>query len=161
MKKNGMTFCRIFILSLCLLANNVFALDYKASIFKSMENFAKDHKIQALYSVSQNGNKLISGAQGFADFEQYKRLEKSQIMPIISITKQITAAAILRLQDNGKLSVQDNLAKHLPSSSGLWSNNKIPNWAHNITIHQLLSHSSGLPEYLFAIDVTETQTKKK
>ncbi|MCP3733331.1 beta-lactamase family protein [Sphingomonas sp. RP10(2022)] len=56
---------------------------------------------------------------------------------IASISKQFTAAALLLLEDDGKLSMDDTVAKWLPSISG----------GDKITIRQLLSHTSGLQDY--------------
>lgn len=57
--------------------------------------------------------------------------------PIASVTKQFTAAALLLLEDEGKLSLDDTVAKHLPGVTG----------GERITIRQLLSHTSGLQDY--------------
>ncbi len=54
------------------------------------------------------------------------------------MTKQFTAAAILRLEQDGKLSVQDTVGKHLPCLTGP---------AKDVTIHQLLTHTAGIPNY--------------
>ncbi|NIJ28940.1 CubicO group peptidase (beta-lactamase class C family) [Sphingomonas insulae] len=56
---------------------------------------------------------------------------------IASISKQFTAAALLMLEDDGKLSMDDTVAKWLPGVSG----------GDRITIRQLLSHTSGLQDY--------------
>ncbi len=56
---------------------------------------------------------------------------------IASISKQFTAAALLLLEDDGKLSMDDTVAKYLPGISG----------GDRITIRQLLSHTSGLQDY--------------
>ena len=55
-----------------------------------------------------------------------------------SITKQFTAAGILQLQQQGKLSVQDKLSKYISN---------FPN-GDSITIHMLLTHSSGVKNYI-------------
>ncbi|HEU0044891.1 serine hydrolase domain-containing protein [Sphingomonas sp.] len=57
--------------------------------------------------------------------------------PIASISKQFTAAALLLLEDEGKLSLDDTVAKHLPGISG----------GETITLRQLLSHTAGLRDY--------------
>ena len=57
--------------------------------------------------------------------------------PIASVSKQFTAAALLLLEDEGKLSLDDTVAKHLP---GITSGDRI-------TIRQLLSHTAGLQDY--------------
>ncbi|BDC48295.1 hypothetical protein F183_A06110 [Bryobacterales bacterium F-183] len=57
---------------------------------------------------------------------------------IASITKQFTAVAILILQQQGKLRIGDPIARHLPDLPELWQ---------SATIHQLLTHTSGIPSY--------------
>ena len=142
-------------------AGEIFAAQgIKANILYSIEHFAKDHKIQAVYALSEKGTILVHGAQGFYDLEEFQRLNISQIMPIISITKQITAAGILLLQDRKLLSVSDNIAKLLPASSGIWHGNIVPKWAHDVTIHHLLSHSSGIVEYVWSVKLDEKQTQQ-
>ena len=55
-----------------------------------------------------------------------------------SITKQFTAMAILILQERGKLKVEDKVKKYLPDAPKAWD---------EITIHHLLTHTSGIPNY--------------
>jgi CubicO group peptidase (beta-lactamase class C family) len=55
-----------------------------------------------------------------------------------SVTKQFTAAAILKLEQDGKLAVEDTVARHLPDFRGP---------ARDVTIHQLLTHTAGVPSY--------------
>ena len=62
---------------------------------------------------------------------------------IFSITKPFTAILTLQLVQDGKLALSDTLSAHLPELN-------IPN-ADIITIHHLLAHQSGVPDYLFAI----------
>jgi CubicO group peptidase (beta-lactamase class C family) len=133
----------------------------KDKILNSIEHFAKDHKIQAIYAVSEKGKIIVNGAQGFYNLEEFKRLNLSQIMPILSVTKQFTAVGILLLQDRKLLSTNNTVAELLPASSGLWLGNKVPSWAHKVTVHHLLSHSSGLPEYIWSIKFDEKQTSKE
>jgi CubicO group peptidase (beta-lactamase class C family) len=60
------------------------------------------------------------------------------VFRIGSITKQFTAVAILQLMESGRISLQDNIQKHIPD---------FPVKVYNITIEHLLSHTSGLKEY--------------
>lgn len=131
----------------------------KALASKAIERFATDHTIQAVYAVADKGKIVLHGAQGFADFVNNKRLNIQEQMPIASGTKTMTAAAILLLQDKERLDVQDTVAKYLTAESGIWQGGKVPAWAHEITIHNLLTHSGGLPEYVytFKIDLTKSQ----
>lgn len=64
-----------------------------------------------------------------------------------SISKQFAAAAILRLQEQGKLSVQDSICHYLAPCPAAWR---------TITIHQLLTHQSGIPSFTGFPDYTAT-----
>lgn len=151
----------IILLLLIFTSQKIFASNtLKSKILNSIEHFAKDHTIQSIYALSENGKIIINGAHGFYDLIDNQRLNISQIMPIGSITKQFTAAGILLLQDKGLLSVQDNIAKLLPASSGVWYGDKIPEWAHQVTLHHLLTHSSGVAEYIGSLKLSEKHTDK-
>lgn len=152
----------ISLLVLLLIKIAAFAEDpMRDKILHSLENFAKDHRIQASYEISVNSETIITGAQGFADFEQNKRLSRNQAMPILSLTKQFTAAGILILQERKMLNVNDRLSKHASAFETLWPDKKVPEKFKNITIHHLLTHSSGLPDYVGIIDVTQEKGKRR
>jgi CubicO group peptidase (beta-lactamase class C family) len=55
---------------------------------------------------------------------------------IASVSKQFTTAAILQLADNGKLNVDDPISKYYTEAPASWK---------SVTVHQLLTHTSGLP----------------
>lgn len=90
--------------------------------------------------VGYKGEILLEEAFGYADVEQQDRLNPSSHFMIASVSKSFTAAAILKLEQEGKLSVYDHIGKYLP---------EYPGWAGEvITIHQLLTHTSGIPDYI-------------
>ncbi len=68
---------------------------------------------------------------------------------LASVTKLYIGAAVLRLQERGKLSIDDPLAEHLPAKmiSGLHRRRGVDRTA-ELTLRHLLGHASGLPEYL-------------
>ena len=85
--------------------------------------------------VELNGNKVISKGYGFNDKANALKNQSTTIFDIGSITKQFTAAAILKLEMQGKLTVDDKISKHFKI---------VPTDKINITIHDLLRHQSGL-----------------
>jgi CubicO group peptidase (beta-lactamase class C family) len=89
--------------------------------------------------VAENGKILFENGVGFADREAKRRQTTETVFSIGSITKQFTAAAIMKLEAEGKLSVNDSLSKHFPNASMD---------KQNITLHQLLTHTSGFAEVL-------------
>ncbi|PKP39106.1 MAG: hypothetical protein CVT98_03255 [Bacteroidetes bacterium HGW-Bacteroidetes-15] len=74
---------------------------------------------------------------GYADFESKKQNENSSVYGIGSVTKQFTATAILKLVQDGKLNLTDNLSSFFPELSEV---------VDEITIHNLLSMTSGIYE---------------
>ena len=109
------------------------AVDAYVRAAESVQHF------QGTVLVARDGVPLLEKGYGMASRELAVPNTPATKFLLGSVTKQFTAAAILQLQEQGKLSVQDPIAKHLPG----WPK---PN-GDRITIHQLLSHTSGLPNY--------------
>ena len=86
--------------------------------------------------VIRHGDALLSESFGYSDRNKKVLNQANTIYDIGSLTKQFTAAAILRLEMAGKLSVSDEVSMYLKEFRTL----KYP-----VTIHQLLTHSAGLP----------------
>jgi CubicO group peptidase (beta-lactamase class C family) len=80
---------------------------------------------------------------GFADVATKRPMTPDTLFWIASMTKPITGAAILMLQDEGKLHVGDPVAKYLPEFANLKTPSGKPA---NLTITQILTHTSGLGE---------------
>jgi CubicO group peptidase (beta-lactamase class C family) len=80
---------------------------------------------------------------GFADRARKKPMRADTVCSIASMTKPITATAILMLQDDGKLKVSDPVAKYIPGFADLKTPSGRPA---GLTIAQLLTHTSGLGE---------------
>jgi CubicO group peptidase (beta-lactamase class C family) len=85
--------------------------------------------------LAEKGKILFSRSYGFADRERQKRFSSDTAFNIASLTKQFTAAAILHLESKGKLKTDDPIGRHLEN---------VPAEKTGITIHQLLTHTSGL-----------------
>jgi CubicO group peptidase (beta-lactamase class C family) len=86
--------------------------------------------------VKTPGNDPLIRSFGYAYEEQQVPNSPETAFDIGSITKQFTAAAILKLQMQGKLNVDDSIGSYLPS---------LPADKRGITFHQLLTHTAGLP----------------
>lgn len=80
---------------------------------------------------------------GFADVAAKRPMAPDTLFWVASMTKPVTGAAILMLQDEGKLTVNDPVARHLPEFAALKSPSGKPA---NLTILQILTHTSGLGE---------------
>jgi len=86
--------------------------------------------------VARHGRPILRRAYGLADIELGVAMRPEHAFKIGSITKQFTAVAVLQLARQGRLSLEDDVRKHLPAFN-----------THNqrITIEQVLTHTSGLP----------------
>ena len=80
---------------------------------------------------------------GLADVAAHKPMQADTMFWIASMTKPITATAVLMLQDEGKLDVHDPVAKYLPEFANLKTPSGQPA---NLTLIQILTHTSGLGE---------------
>src|SRR5208282_3500756 len=87
--------------------------------------------------VAQNGTVLFQKGYGLADVAHGAAFGPDTKSRIGSITKQFTTSAILKLQEQGKLSVQDKLSKYFPG---------FPR-GDEVTLRHLLTHTSGIRSY--------------
>jgi CubicO group peptidase (beta-lactamase class C family) len=90
-----------------------------------------------IVEVARDGEVLFAGTYGLANFEDQVPVTRETVFKLASITKTFTAALILSLAEDGKLSLDDPLSKHVPELTQ----------AKNVTIQQLLVHTSGIPDY--------------
>lgn len=88
--------------------------------------------------VVKDGQVLFRGARGMANVELSFPLQSQSVLRIGSVTKQFTAAAMLLLVREGKLSLSDPVTKFIPD---------YPTQGHVVTIQHLLSHTSGIKNY--------------
>jgi len=87
--------------------------------------------------AERNGRVVVEKSYGAAVEEWQVPNSAETRFEIASVSKQFTAAAILQLVDGGKLKVDDPVSKYYPESPASWK---------GMTIHHLLTHTSGLPE---------------
>lgn len=95
------------------------------------------HVCNGTYLVARSGEVVFAGAVGDAGGADRAPLSVDAVFDVGSISKQITAVAVLKLAAEGRLSVDDRVAEHLP---------RFP-YA-DVTIAQLMSHTSGIPDVL-------------
>jgi CubicO group peptidase (beta-lactamase class C family) len=91
--------------------------------------------LHATALVARNDQILLHKGYGFANRKQQVRNSTATIFDIGSITKQFTAAAVMKLESEGKLSTDDHLAKYFDN---------VPGDKSGITLHHLLTHTAGL-----------------
>ena len=89
-------------------------------------------------AVVRGRDTIVLKGYGYADLEFDVPTPDRAIYEIGSVTKQFTAAAILQLQEQGKLNLDDEITKYLPDYN---------TQGHRITIRRLMDHSSGIKGY--------------
>jgi CubicO group peptidase (beta-lactamase class C family) len=107
----------------------------------------REHSAVGLLAAVVKGKEtLLLKAYGKADVEGDVPMTVSTVIPISSVTKQFTAAAILQLRDEGKLSLDDEITKWLPDLETRSSNEVRTAPARMVTLRHLLGHTAGVVE---------------
>lgn len=91
----------------------------------------------AVFLVAHKGKVIYEKGFGKANIESGVAMSPQNVFQLGSITKQFTAIAIVMLQEQGKLSVKDPVSKYITDYPG----------GDKITIHHLLTHSSGIRDF--------------
>ena len=115
---------------------------------------ALDQGVPGIVISVRKGNAFFTRAYGFSDVGAHVARRGDDVFQIGSVTKQFTAAAILRLEEAGKLHVSDRARSWLPELDARFD---------AITIEQLLTHTSGLGDYLagFGQDLFRTKSQQE
>ncbi|MBS0629270.1 MAG: beta-lactamase family protein [Verrucomicrobia bacterium] len=114
---------------------------------RKIDAYLKAKQFQGAVLVAKGGKVLFSKGYGLANAEHRIPNCPQTVFRLGSITKQFTAVAILQLQEQGKLDVQDPITKYLPD---------YPN-GDKITIHHLLTHTAGIPDITDFPNLAEIQ----
>jgi CubicO group peptidase (beta-lactamase class C family) len=110
-----------------------------AAIDGMLSKYFKPTEPGATVIVSQHGVVLFRKAYGIANTSTRTPLQPDMPLRVGSVTKQFTAAAIMLLVDQGKLSLSEELGKYLP---------QVPEPARHVTVENLLTHTSGIRNYI-------------
>lgn len=106
------------------------------------------HTPGASVLILKNDTIIFQKGYGLKQVGQRGRIDPFTNFRLASVTKQFTAASILLLQQNGKLSLNDPVINYLPN---------LPAYARAVRISHLLNHSSGLPDYEDLIPNAQTE----
>jgi CubicO group peptidase (beta-lactamase class C family) len=125
-----------------------------AQIPQAMQKFVDDQIISgAVTLVARRGEPPRIDAVGMGDIGNQRPMKADDMFWIASMTKPMTAVAVMMLQDEGKLSIADPVSKYLPEFTNLWmvleqSSDKLTltRAPRTITIKDLLTHTSGMGE---------------
>jgi CubicO group peptidase (beta-lactamase class C family) len=102
----------------------------------------KFYKFNGSVLIAEKGKILLQKSYGYNNFATKSPNDSNSIFQIGSVTKQFTSTVILKLQEEGKLSIQDKLSKYFPEFK----------YSNTITLENLLTHTSGIYNYTNDID---------
>jgi CubicO group peptidase (beta-lactamase class C family) len=120
-----------------LFTNNLFAQKNKINQIDSLMKWSnKIGVFNGNVLVSKNNKILYNASFGFTDAAQTNKLTTDYRFNIGSITKEFSAVALMQLQEQGKLQLDDTVSKFIP---------ELPKWANEVTIRNLLQYTSGIP----------------
>ncbi|MEK9619678.1 MAG: serine hydrolase domain-containing protein [Flavobacteriales bacterium] len=126
--------------------------------FKVLENDNRGKKINAFFEkkfsrnqfngnilFAENGNIITQKSYGYSNLRKKELLTKEHSFQLASVSKPFTSIAILQLIENNKINLKDTIQEFFP---------EFP--YHGITIHQLLSHRSGMSQYTHFCDAPDS-----
>jgi CubicO group peptidase (beta-lactamase class C family) len=131
------------VLAVALIASVRAQADF-AGVDKLFQDFVSvNHVPGAVWAIIVDGKLVHTGATGYRELAGKTTPNADTVFRIASMTKSFTAMSILKLRDEGKLSLDDLAEKYVPELAAL----KYPTTdSPKITIRHLLSHSEGFPE---------------
>jgi CubicO group peptidase (beta-lactamase class C family) len=163
MRNNGLIFLIFFLIILSCNDKSLKVSDHNSNThfkdtlnikIKFIENDKRKGKIESFFQkkfkqrqfngnilFAENDQIIMNKSYGFANFQEKEKLTQNHSFQLASVSKPFTAIAILQLIENGILTLNDTVEKFLPNFP-----------YEGITIHQLLSHRSGLSQYTHFCD---------
>ena len=113
-----------------------------------LQRINKRHDFHGSLLVAKNGKILYDNHVGYADFKKKEPLNEASVFQLASVSKQFTAAAIMLLYERNQIQLTDTVNKYFPDFP-----------YENITIKNLLNHTSGLPRYFWVAEHEWKQEK--
>jgi CubicO group peptidase (beta-lactamase class C family) len=101
--------------------------------------FARPNTPGCALAIFRNDEIIYEKGYGMADLEHRVPITPQSVFCIGSTSKQFTATSLILLQQQGKLSLDDDIRKYIP---------ELPDYGHTITIRHLLNHTSGIRDYI-------------
>jgi CubicO group peptidase (beta-lactamase class C family) len=113
-----------------------FSKEQQSDLEGYFDKFVKYYGFNGVFLVGQRDSVFYAGSNGYANYKNRDSLNLNSAFQLASVSKQFTAVAVLKLYQEGKLLLTDSIQKHIEGFP-----------YKNITIHQLLIHRSGVPNY--------------
>jgi CubicO group peptidase (beta-lactamase class C family) len=137
------TWSILFLLPVCIIVQPCSAQPPADEIENFFHSAFEDGHFHGAALVARGNDVIYRGAFGLADFEHELSNRPEMPFPVRSITKSFTAILVLQLVEEGKLRLDGTLHEYLPEYPS--------SAADRITIHQMMTHTSGLPEFMLSM----------
>lgn len=135
---------KLNLIILLFLSLHTFAQSVNSKVNEIINREMKERRIPGLQlAVVQNDKIVLSKSYGYANIQDNISVKNTTIFPINSNTKIFTGVSVMQLVEEGKIELNAPIKKYL---------NDLPSEWQNITVDQLLTHISGLPEILQLLD---------
>ncbi len=142
----------IIALSFLTITNSIFAENKATEIDKMLKLYHDYEQFNGTVLVADNEKVIFKKGYGLANMEWDIANEPNTKFRIGSITKQFTAMLIMQLVEDGKIQLDEKMTHYLPDYR--------PDTGGKVTIHHLLTHTSGIPSYTnlpnFFKDISQT-----
>lgn len=125
------------LLAVAFFANRSAAQNAVDEMDKMMQEAAGKNLFNGTMVVMENGKLIYNKSYGYSNLEAKAKIDENTLYNMCSISKQFTAMGIMMLEEKGKLKYSDDITLYLP---------ELP--YKGITIQHLLTHTSGLPDYM-------------
>jgi CubicO group peptidase (beta-lactamase class C family) len=129
-------------IGLLLIGHLAFGQDRIKKIDSLLNSLYSKGKINGNFLIAEKGKVIYSQSFGYTSEVKKEKLNENSIFELASCSKQFTAMAIMILKEKGKMNLDDDITKYLPELS----------YYKNITVRNLLNHTSGLPDYMELMD---------
>ncbi len=143
-------FLCFFSLAICSAFGQTIAPDAASQADAFFQALTAQKKFSGAVMIAKDGQPILAKAYGMANYEWQTPNTIDTRFRVGSITKQFTAAAILKLEEQGKLKTGDAACQYLPECPEAWK---------PITVHQLLTHTSGIKNFTAIPAYSEVKVK--
>ena len=120
------------------------------TITKVLQQYVGDNTPGMAVGIVKDGQIIYENYFGYANLEHKIKFNESTRSNIASTAKQFTALMILQLSKEGKLNLEDDIRKYLPSL--------YPKVKEEIKIRHLINHTSGIRDYVFIMEIMNNAT---
>ncbi|NDV42216.1 serine hydrolase domain-containing protein [Flagellimonas sediminis] len=128
----------LFLIFVLGIQQHLTAQDLESEIDQVLETKFESNGPGAVFLATKNGKIIYNKAFGLSNLELQIPMQTDNVFEIGSMTKQFTAVAILMLMEEGKLGLEEETTQYIP---------EYPTHGHRITIHHLLTHTSGIKDF--------------